>query len=690
MNIKTRILLFVIILQITGFTALLLTYNKRASNSVLNFNRHQVNTTLTATLHQLDATAIQMERTAAGLARGGEHFQEAHHRHSIPKIRNELQRLLLRTFTGFSEAEGGGIWYEPGVLSADEPRIAPYVYRAAGQLTFSWQRENPQYDYTGQTWYQQTIPAGWPRNEHRPQDFYWTAPYIDIPGSGQRLMTVAVPMYDDHQTLLGVATVNWDVSRILSTLSGLHLTSGTRVILYDSSSGEFLTEDALTDTALLTVAADGQSHEQQTSSGDYLFAARSKTGLIIAVNIPQRDLADLVSSFLATSMTINITIAIAFVGLMALALTILFRPFEQILERLRTVISVNRDGDRLIFRPIHYTAYNEFTPIVNTFNTLVSQITEFTDRLSHTNAQLQQEQRRAEELNNTLEQKVAARTVELAEKNREAEESMRRLKLTQQQLVTLEKHAALGDIVAGLAHEINTPLGISITAVSALEEQLSELEALYERHGLDAHGFREFIEFAREGVSITTDNLRRAADLISRFKQVAVDQASEQQRDFELCDYLSSILTSLRPSYKYRPVDVELQCSGSVIITSYPGAIAQIITNLLMNSLTHAFPPDEDDRRQRGHITLQVSSGEKEVCIRYQDNGKGMSEDIQQRLFTPFFTTRQQQGGSGLGTYIIHDLVSHQLHGRLEVHSAEGAGCEFIIYLPLHLSLPAR
>lgn len=684
MNIKTRILLSVIVLQIIGFSALLLNHNKRASASVLNFNRTQVSATLTATVHQLDAIAAQMERTAAGLARGGEHFQEVHHRRDTGRLRSELKRLLLRTFSSFPAAEGGGIWYEPATLDHQEDRIAPFVYRDQGQLTFTWERESGHYDYHNQPWYRLAIPADWPRNEHRPQTFYWSRPYTDSHNQ-QTVMTVAVPMYDEKQKLLGVATVNWNAGKMLQPLEGLQISPGTRVALYDPLSARFLTAETISPLSLLNNPGQSFSREHQTASGDYLFAARTQTGLIIAALVPRQELATLVSGFLAGNMGVNIAIAVVFIAVMALVLTILFRPFEQILQRLRDAVLLNSQSDRLTFNPIRYDDSNEFSPIVDTFNTLVDQIARYTDRLSRTNTLLYAEQRRAEELNSTLEQKVSERTRELAEKNQELNESLRMLKLTQQQLVNLEKHAALGDIVAGLAHEINTPLGISVTAVSALEEQLRDLEEQFRSHKLTRQSFDEYTELTREGVSIAADNLRRAADLIARFKQVAVDQASEQKRDFELCDYLNSILTSLRPGYKYRPVKVELNCAQRVIISSYPGALAQIITNLITNSLTHGFPPDRDDRDHPGNITLTVTEEGQNVCIIYRDDGAGMSEDTRNHLFDPFFTTRAQHGGSGLGTYIIQDLVCHQLQGTLEVSSSPGAGCEFIIRLPRRL-----
>jgi len=540
-------------------------------------------------------------------------------------------------------------------------------------------------DYLDTSWYQLGIPKDWPRTEHRPQYFYWTAPYVN--DSGEWSMTVVAPMYDNNQKLLGVSTVDWALPQIMGVLQNLKVTPDSKPVLYSPRLQDYLGNTSLDiDSAFDGLDQSRNIQQVPTPDGSFLYAGRTSTGLIIAVCIPPKELSDLVMGFLSETLLANIIIAIVFVTVMLIILELLFRPLDRILRGLRSSIRFDTYTGQITFAPLNFNSHNEFTPIVETFNQLGKRMVEFTDRLNQTNSELQNEQRRSEELNATLEQKVVERTAELAEKNREVIESLRMLKLTQKQLVDLEKHAALGDIVAGLAHEINTPLGISVTAVSAMEEQLVELERLYSMNQLSSEHFYEYAEYSREGISIATDNLRRAADLIARFKQVAVDQASEQKRDFELCDYINSILTSLRPSYKYRPVDVQVKCDESLIITTYPGALAQVLTNLVINSLTHAFPVEQDDRNHPGHITISVSRQENQARIQFQDDGCGMTDEVSHQLFNPFYTTRPEQGGSGLGAYIIQDLVNNQLQGSLSVHSEPYVGTTFTILLPLRVS----
>ena len=238
---------------------------------------------------------------------------------------------------------------------------------------------------------------------------------------------------------------------------------------------------------------------------------------------------------------------------------------------------------------------------------------------------------------------------------------------------------------AGLAHEVNTPLGISVTAVSALEEQLNDLTRSFRNGTLGKAEFNDFVEFAQEGIQISTTNLRRAAAMIASFKQVAVDQASERQRDFEIGDYLSSVATSLRPNYKYRPITLDIRCPEKIFISSYPGALSQVFTNLIMNSLIHAY-----DEKQTGTITIDITHPENsdmiELC--YRDDGKGMEKEVLSHLFEPFFTTRREDGGSGMGTNIIYDLITERLGGELDVSSEPGQGTTFVIHLPQQLPSP--
>lgn len=248
---------------------------------------------------------------------------------------------------------------------------------------------------------------------------------------------------------------------------------------------------------------------------------------------------------------------------------------------------------------------------------------------------------------------------------------------TQEQLVQSEKMAALGGLVAGVAHEINTPVGVGVTAASHLEERVRHYNKLYDAGGLKRSDFEALLKTASETSSILMVNLSRAAELVQSFKQVAVDQASEEKRVFQLGDYLNEILTSLWPQLKKTRHRVNVNCPEELEIETFPGPLAQIITNLVMNSLNHAFGEVDE-----GHIAIEVEDAGSDIVLLYRDDGCGLKREHLDKIFDPFFTTKRGQGGSGLGSHIIYNLVTQVLRGKIDVSSKVGEGMVFRIEFP--------
>lgn len=280
-------------------------------------------------------------------------------------------------------------------------------------------------------------------------------------------------------------------------------------------------------------------------------------------------------------------------------------------------------------------------------------------------------------LNDELEQRVRDRTAQLHASYQALQQSLADLRRTQEQLVQTEKMAALGELVSGVAHEINTPVGICVTAASWMQ---LKLEALAERLGdgrLEAEALRPYVGAMQEAAVSIMTNLARAADLVKSFKQVAVDQATEDRRRFDLKDYIDMVLVSLRPKFKGTGHRLELDCPEGLTLVGYPGAISQIITNLVVNSLLHGF-----EGLEQGRIHLAVSVADDRVEMRYSDNGRGMSAETLRKIYDPFFTTRRDQGGSGLGMHIVYHLVVRRLNGRIDCESAPGKGTVFTIAFP--------
>ena len=253
-----------------------------------------------------------------------------------------------------------------------------------------------------------------------------------------------------------------------------------------------------------------------------------------------------------------------------------------------------------------------------------------------------------------------------------------RMVQAQNELLRSEKLAGLGGLVAGIAHEINTPIGIGVTAASFLQEQTIEFEKLYAAGQVKHSDMTAYLRAASEAGSSLVTNLRRAAGLVQSFKQVAVDQSSEQRRRFNLREYIVEILDSLRPKLKRTEHAVDLVCPDDLELDSYPGAYSQILTNLIINSLQHGF-----EGMAAGRIEIAVRRAGTELSLRYADNGCGMSEANARRVFEPFFTTRRGQGGSGLGLHVVYNLVTQTLRGHIECQTAPGAGVQFLISVPI-------
>jgi C4-dicarboxylate-specific signal transduction histidine kinase len=282
------------------------------------------------------------------------------------------------------------------------------------------------------------------------------------------------------------------------------------------------------------------------------------------------------------------------------------------------------------------------------------------------------------ELNEQLEQKVIERTQKLSEANEALQDSLNRLKNTQAKLIESEKMAALGGLVAGVAHEINTPIGIGVTAASHLEERTAYFFKRYQEGQLSRADFEKFLSVSRDSAKIILNNMVRAASLIQSFKKVAVDQSSQERRHFNLKEYLDEILLSLKPKFKNCNHTITIECDNNIQMNSYPGALSQAITNLLVNSLTHAF-----DDNEPGLITINVTPADNKVTIVYHDSGKGIPKRHLSQIFNPFFTTKRGQGGSGLGMHIVYNLVTQTLKGEISCKSEVNKGTTFTIDMPM-------
>jgi signal transduction histidine kinase len=261
--------------------------------------------------------------------------------------------------------------------------------------------------------------------------------------------------------------------------------------------------------------------------------------------------------------------------------------------------------------------------------------------------------------------------------NHELSQALENLRTTQSQLVEAEKMAALGGLVAGVAHEINTPVGVGVTAASLLEDKTRAFREIYSGGQMKRSDLEKYLDTAEQSSQMLLRNLQRAAELIQSFKQVAVDQSSEERREFRVKQYLDEILLSLRPQLKKTQHVITINGDSELALDSYPGAFSQIVTNLVMNSLVHAFEPDE-----AGQLTFNFEQVKSRLVFEYTDNGRGIPPENLNKIFDPFFTTKRGQGGSGLGLHIIYNLVTQKLGGTIRCESEVGVGTRFIMEIP--------
>ncbi|MBF0274325.1 MAG: CHASE domain-containing protein [Nitrospinae bacterium] len=267
---------------------------------------------------------------------------------------------------------------------------------------------------------------------------------------------------------------------------------------------------------------------------------------------------------------------------------------------------------------------------------------------------------------------------DLKKTNKELNLAINELKENQQQLIMAEKMASLGQLVAGISHEINTPIGIGVTASSYLRENTKKISKNLNENKLKKSDLDKYFKDANEGTELIHNNLQRAAELIRSFKMVSVDQTSEEIRDFELKDYIEETLRSLKPQLKRTHITVDFNAEGLFYIHSVPGVFAQIITNFVMNSILHAFEKNEE-----GKITIHLTKDEKNLKLDFHDNGKGISKENIKKIFEPFYTTRRNQGGTGLGLHIVFNIVFQTLGGTIRCESEVGKGTTFHISAPL-------
>ena len=390
--------------------------------------------------------------------------------------------------------------------------------------------------------------------------------------------------------------------------------------------------------------------------------------------------------------------------------TMLSEPLAEIIHQMEGFDPLHPNESKL---SVKINDDNELLQLKESYNNVIDDLIVSNNKLTNAQDQLSHANKKLDDQNLILEQEVAKKTSslsqimlsleqqkdelianqrelrqenenrqyiedELRKRNAELANSMGNLQLAKDQLVESERMASLGGLVAGITHDVNTPLGVGVTAASFLQERLGNLKTSFEEKSLTTKNMENFINEAEQTANLLLTNLNRASELIASFKQVAVDQTSETEREINLNDYIRDIIKSLKPSFKHSNHEIVVNCPEDLYIRCAPGAIAQIVTNMVVNSLVHGFEDTND-----GKITLDVSADNNTIEMRYRDNGKGLSNDDLDKLFDAFFTTKRGEGGSGLGTHIMYNLVTQSLSGHIEAQSKPGDGLQYTIRFPM-------
>lgn len=430
---------------------------------------------------------------------------------------------------------------------------------------------------------------------------------------------------------------------------------GIRV--YDTSvglfAGKFRAGNGALRAALATSTIDGTPVESALT----FRSAKSDNGLTrptsvgrVVINFSRAEIEARLRAEFIRKVAEILVLDLLLVGILALSLRMVFEPLQQL--RLALFDLATRETEEVGELPEQRS--DEFGDVIKGFNRILRKLKSIIERT-----------REAEEAAHQSEQKSA--------------QAYQDLRQAQVSLLQAERLASLGALVAGVAHEINTPVGITLTSASVLQEATEQVLLAMNTGAVKKSDILNYLETAHESSRLIMANADRAAHLIQSFKQIAADQTSEVRRRFDMKEYIEEVILSLHPRLRPTRIRVTIDCPQTLMVDSYPGAFAQILTNLTMNAVIHAF---SDGMEQEGQVTITVKSGGEWIELQFADNGKGIPPEYLDKIFDPFFTTQRSAGGTGLGLNIVFNLVVKQFSGTIAVTSTLGQGAKFTIRFP--------
>jgi len=460
--------------------------------------------------------------------------------------------------------------------------------------------------------------------------------------SNAKVIAFATPLFDIIDDLVGTLVIAIDLEEIESILSPFTVSYEGRHVGYAT----FTAPSAYGENLMLA------GSDQSTHSGQNELRRKTELGETVlsnwqvSLNI-SRNFLDLPAKRLNSQLVGALLVCLAITTLtIALLLRTFLNPLRILTDSVRKITRASE------FRPLEIVSQDEIGSLTESFNSMIGMI-------------------QTHELE--LEDKVNERT-------RELQSTIGELRETQSSLVEAEKMASLGQLVAGIAHEINTPLGVGVTAASSLQEETAQLTRQFNDKKLGKSALKDFLGRADAIGEMLETNLNRAAELIQNFKMVAADRSSSHKRTINVAEYINRIIDSLQPKLKKTSHHLVVTIPPKLEVETFPGELAQVITNFTMNAIIHAFEGIDD-----GTITLSVSADNTSWDLEFQDNGRGVPEEDLKKIFEPFFTTKRGKGGTGLGLHIVFNIVRTKLMGNIVCESQVGHGTTFRLTFPLTL-----
>lgn len=695
LNIKTRIVVFVVLFELVAYGAIQIFNHVIYKKELLALKTQEIQQIFHVGNEKINAVTLLLERNAIHLAEVGEHLYQLKQQQELKdaQLVDLFRQSLISNFRGFPEAVGGGIWYEPYAYDKREQFFGPYAYNTDKGVEFTWSLSTIEYNYHSMDWYQVAVKSNWGSDQPAYKPVIWTPPYVDDAATYSLMMTVDATMYDDNRKPIGISTVDWSLADITKFISGLNVTPNSQNFMIHIDSQQLLSfPELLADQAqwqslpwfnefFVDIPVDSlmQIADIELSGVLYqVYFTRTQSGFIFGSLIPASDLENDVNEITWITLLMGSLIGLLFLAVLLVFLRLLFSPFDRVLAQIKASITHEEvDNEVVTVHAIDYPQRNEFTPIIEALNEVYGQVNTYISDISLHNARLKVSKLEVKRLNEQLEEKVIERTEQLRLKTEEAQASLTHLQNTQRQLIEQEKHASLGRLVAGVSHEINTPLGVSITACSYIFDELERLKEKIVDQSLTKNDFEQRVQRIAESAQVLEVNLKRTGELVSSFKQLAVEECDEDIREFDIADYLVELIATLKPKVNRHEHHINVfKAPKPISIRSNPAAISLVISNIVDNALTHAF------RQPHGHIFVEMQDLKNEMRIVIKDDGDGMDEEVASLIFDPFFTTTRGGGNSGLGMHIVYNIVTQQLHGNIECKSTLGGGTEFMITLP--------